>query len=567
MGFLPVFRPFLSSGPINYGEGMLSTAANPKAGPKAGTRTGRGTKSCSSARRHPEALARHFDRAELAMAAISRDLPTEAYTFDDVLLKPGLSDVMPSEVDIRSRITRTILLNIPLVASAMDTVTEAQMAIAMAQAGGIGVLHRNLEPDLQAAQVRQVKKFESGMVVNPVTIHPDATLADALALMLENRISGIPVVEGGGNGQNRKGPGKLVGILTNRDVRFATDKRQKVSELMTKDQLVTVRESVNQDEAKRLLHQFRIEKLLVVDADYRCVGLITVKDIEKAVANPNACKDEQGRLRVAAATSVGEAGYARSESLIDAGVDLVVVDTAHGHSRRVLDTVTRIKRMSNAVQVVAGNIATGEGAKALIDAGADSIKVGIGPGSICTTRIVAGVGVPQLTAIMDAVEEARKTNTPVIADGGIKYSGDLAKAIAAGGDCVMIGSLLAGTDETPGEVFLYQGRSYKTYRGMGSVTAMARGSADRYFQQEIKDTLKLVPEGVEGQVPYKGSVANVVHQLMGGLRAAMGYVGAATIADFHDKAQFVRISSAGLRESHVHDVTITRESPNYPSRT
>jgi IMP dehydrogenase len=546
---------------------MLSTAANPKAGPKAGTRTGRGTKSCSSARRHPEALARHFDRAELAMAAISRDLPIEAYTFDDVLLKPGLSDVMPSEVDIRSRITRTILLNIPLVASAMDTVTEAQMAIAMAQAGGIGVLHRNLEPDLQAAQVRQVKKFESGMVVNPVTIHPDATLADALALMQENRISGIPVVEGGGNGQNRKGPGKLVGILTNRDVRFATDKRQKVSELMTKDQLVTVRESVNQDEAKRLLHQYRIEKLLVVDADYRCVGLITVKDIEKAVANPNACKDEQGRLRVAAATSVGEAGYARSESLIDAGVDLVVVDTAHGHSRRVLDTVTRIKRMSNAVQVVAGNIATGEGAKALIDAGADSIKVGIGPGSICTTRIVAGVGVPQLTAIMDAVEEARKTNTPVIADGGIKYSGDLAKAIAAGGDCVMIGSLLAGTDETPGEVFLYQGRSYKTYRGMGSVTAMARGSADRYFQQEIKDTLKLVPEGVEGQVPYKGSVANVVHQLMGGLRAAMGYVGAATIADFHDKAQFVRISSAGLRESHVHDVTITRESPNYPSRT
>jgi IMP dehydrogenase len=546
---------------------MLSTAANPNAGPKAGTRTGRGTKSCSSARRHPEALARHFDRAELAMAAISRDLPTEAYTFDDVLLKPGLSDVMPSEVDIRSRITRTILLNIPLVASAMDTVTEAQMAIAMAQAGGIGVLHRNLEPDLQAAQVRQVKKFESGMVVNPVTINPDATLADALALMLENRISGIPVVEGGGNGQNRKGPGKLVGILTNRDVRFATDKRQKVSELMTKDQLVTVRESVNQDEAKRLLHQYRIEKLLVVDADYRCVGLITVKDIEKAVANPNACKDEQGRLRVAAATSVGEAGYARSESLIDAGVDLVVVDTAHGHSRRVLDTVTRIKRMSNAVQVVAGNIATGEGAKALIDAGADSIKVGIGPGSICTTRIVAGVGVPQLTAIMDAVEEARKTNTPVIADGGIKYSGDLAKAIAAGGDCVMIGSLLAGTDETPGEVFLYQGRSYKTYRGMGSVTAMARGSADRYFQQEIKDTLKLVPEGVEGQVPYKGPVANVVHQLMGGLRAAMGYVGAGTIADFHDKAQFVRISSAGLRESHVHDVTITRESPNYPSRT
>ena len=500
------------------------------------------------------------------MAATSRDLPREAYTFDDVLLKPGLSDVLPSDVDIRSRITPNILLNIPIVASAMDTVTEAHMAIAMAQAGGIGVVHRNLEPDLQAAQVRQVKKFESGMVVNPVTIHPGATLADALSLMQEHRISGIPVVEGGGDGKTGKVPGKLVGILTNRDVRFATDKRQKVSDLMTKERLVTVRESVDQDEAKRLLHQHRIEKLLVVDNEYRCVGLITVKDIEKAVANPNACKDEQGRLRVAAATSVGEAGYARSESLIDAGVDLVVVDTAHGHSRRVLDTVTRIKRMSNAVQVVAGNIATAEGAKALIDAGADSIKVGIGPGSICTTRIVAGVGIPQLTAIMDAVEVAKRTNTPVIADGGIKYSGDLAKALAAGADVAMVGSLLAGTDETPGEVFLYQGRSYKTYRGMGSVGAMARGSADRYFQQEIKDTLKLVPEGIEGQVPYKGSVANVVHQLVGGLRAAMGYVGAKNLAAFHDKAEFVRISGAALRESHVHDVTITRESPNYPNR-
>jgi IMP dehydrogenase len=496
------------------------------------------------------------------MATISRDLPREAYTFDDVLLKPGLSDVMPSDVDIRSRITPNILLNIPIVASAMDTVTEAHMAIAMAQAGGIGVLHRNLDPEAQAAQVRQVKKFESGMVVNPVTINPEATLADALTLMQEHRISGIPVVEGGGNGR----AGKLVGILTNRDVRFATDKRQKIAELMTKDGLVTVREGVKQDEAKRLLHQHRIEKLLVVDNGYRCVGLITVKDIEKSVAHPNACKDEQGRLRVAAATSVGEAGYVRSERLIDAGVDLLVVDTAHGHSRRVLDAVTRIKRMSNAVQVVAGNIATAEGAKALIDAGADSIKIGIGPGSICTTRVVAGVGVPQLTAIMDAVDVARQTNTPVIADGGIKYSGDLAKALAAGADCAMVGSLLAGTDETPGEVFLYQGRSYKTYRGMGSVGAMARGSADRYFQQEIKDTLKLVPEGVEGQVPYKGPVANVVHQLVGGLRAAMGYVGAMDLAEFHDKAEFVRISGAGLRESHVHDVTITRESPNYPSR-
>jgi len=496
------------------------------------------------------------------MAVTSRDVPREAYTFDDVLLKPGLSDILPSDVDIRSRITRSVLLNIPIIASAMDTVTETNMAIAMAQAGGIGVIHRNLEPAVQAAQVRQVKKFESGMVVNPVTVQPEATLADALALMQEHRISGIPVVQGGGNGQ----AGKLVGILTNRDVRFATDKSQKVSDLMTKDKLVTVRESVGQDEAKRLLHQHRIEKLLVVDGDYRCVGLITVKDIEKAVANPNACKDEQGRLRVAAATSVGEAGYARSEKLIDAGVDLVVVDTAHGHSRRVLETVTRIKRLSNAVQVVAGNIATAEGAKALIDAGADAIKVGIGPGSICTTRIVAGVGVPQLTAIMDSVEVAKKSDTPVIADGGIKYSGDLAKAMAAGADCTMVGSLLAGTDETPGEAFLYQGRSYKTYRGMGSVSAMARGSADRYFQQEIKDTLKLVPEGIEGQVPYKGPVANVLHQLVGGLRAAMGYVGAKDLPEFHDKAEFVRISSAGLRESHVHDVTITRESPNYPSR-
>jgi len=496
------------------------------------------------------------------MAVNSRDIPREAYTFDDVLLKPGLSDVLPSDVDIRSRITRNVSLNIPILASAMDTVTEANMAIAMAQAGGIGVIHRNLEPAVQAAQVRQVKKYESGMVVNPVTIHPGATLDDALTLMQEHRISGIPVVEGGGNGR----AGKLVGILTNRDVRFATDRRQKISELMTKDDLVTVREGVSQDEAKRLLHQHRIEKLLVVDGDYRCVGLITVKDIEKAVANPNACKDEQGRLRVAAATSVGEAGYARSEALIDAGVDLIVVDTAHGHSRRVLEAVTRIKRMSNAVQVVAGNIATAEGAKALIDAGADSIKVGIGPGSICTTRVIAGVGVPQLTAITDAVEAARQTGTPVIADGGIKYSGDLAKALAAGADCAMVGSLLAGTDETPGEVFLYQGRSYKTYRGMGSVGAMARGSADRYFQQEIKDTLKLVPEGVEGQVPYKGPVANVVHQLAGGLRAAMGYVGAKDLAEFHQKAEFLRISGAGLRESHVHDVTVTRESPNYPSR-
>ena len=492
----------------------------------------------------------------------SNGLLREALTFDDVLLQPGLSELLPGDADIRTRITREIALNIPIVASAMDTVTEAKMALAMAQAGGLGVVHRNLSAEQQAAQVRQVKKFESGMVVNPLTIAPDATLADALAVMKDHGISGIPVVEGGGDGR----AGKLVGILTNRDVRFADDPRQKVSELMTRERLITVREGVTQPEAKRLLHQHRIEKLLVVDDQYRCVGLITVKDMEKAVANPHACKDEQGRLRVAAATTVGDNGFDRSGRLIDAGVDLLVVDTAHGHSRAVLDAVTRIKRMSNAVQVVAGNVATAEGAQALIDSGADAIKIGIGPGSICTTRIVAGVGVPQLTAILDAVEIASKTDTPVIADGGIKYSGDLAKALAAGAACGMVGSLLAGTDEAPGEVFLYQGRTYKTYRGMGSVGAMARGSADRYFQQDIKDSLKLVPEGVEGQVPYKGAAGTVLHQLCGGLRASMGYVGARTLKEFREKAKFIRVSSAGMRESHVHDVTITRESPNYPTR-
>jgi IMP dehydrogenase len=491
---------------------------------------------------------------ELAMAVVQKI--REAYTFDDVLLKPGLSDILPSDADIRSHATRAIPLNIPIIASAMDTVTEARMAIAMAQAGGLGVIHRNFDPEGQAAQVRQVKKYESGMVVNPLTIGPDAKLAEALALMSEHGFSGIPVV----TGASKDVPGKLVGILTNRDVRFASNPNQKISELMTHENLVTVREGVSQDEAKRMLHKHRIEKLLVVDDQYRCVGLITVKDMDKAVAHPLASKDAQGRLRVAAATTVGEGGFERTERLIDAGVDVVVVDTAHGHSMRVLEAVTRIKKISNSVQVIAGNIATTEGAQALIDA----IKVGIGPGSICTTRIVAGVGVPQLTAIMDAVEAAKKHNIPIIADGGIKFSGDLAKALAAGADIAMVGSLLAGTDETPGEVFLWQGRSYKAYRGMGSVGAMARGSADRYFQQDIKDTLKLVPEGIEGQVPYKGPVANVMHQLAGGLRAAMGYVGAKTLTEFHDKAEFVRITSAGLRESHVHDVTITRESPNYP---
>jgi len=490
---------------------------------------------------------------------IERPAGGEALAFDDVLLAPAYSAVLPGEANVATRLTRSINLNLPIISAAMDTVTEARLAIAMAQAGGIGVIHRNLTPDEQAEAVRQVKKFESGMVVNPVTIHPGATLGEALALMQHHGISGIPVVE-----KNGGGAGKLVGILTNRDVRFASDPSQKVAELMTKDGLVTVTDTVDPGEAKRLLHMHRIEKLLVVDDAYRCVGLITVKDIEKSRLNPNATKDEQGRLRAAAASSVGDDGFARSERLVDADVDLVVIDTAHGHSQRVLDAVARVKKLSNRVQVVAGNVATADGARALIDAGADAIKVGIGPGSICTTRIVAGVGVPQLTAIMDVAAVAWKADVPAIADGGIKYSGDLAKALAAGASCAMIGSLLAGTDESPGEVYLHQGRSYKAYRGMGSIGAMARGSADRYFQAEVRDQLKLVPEGIEGQVPYKGPAAGVLHQLAGGLRAAMGYVGAANLAEFRDKARFLRISSASLRESHVHDVTITRESPNYP---
>jgi IMP dehydrogenase len=483
----------------------------------------------------------------------------EALTFDDVLLEPADSAVLPTQTDTRTRLTRTIELGIPLISAAMDTVTEGRLAIAMAQAGGLGVIHKNLDVARQADEVRKVKKFESGMVINPVTIHPDEPLANALALMELHGISGIPVVE--------RETTKLVGILTNRDVRFADDRRQAISELMTDDRLITVREGVARDEARRLLHQHRIEKLLVVDDSYRCIGLITVKDMEKAAAFPNACKDDKGRLRAAAACGVGDDGLRRAEGLLEAEVDVIVVDTAHGHSRGVREAVGRVKRLSNEIQVIAGNVATAEGARALIDAGADAVKVGIGPGSICTTRVVAGVGVPQLTALMDTVAVCRESDTPVIADGGVKFSGDLAKAIAAGADCAMVGSLLAGTEESPGEVFLYKGRSYKTYRGMGSLGAMARGSADRYFQQEVADKLKLVPEGIEGQVPYKGAVDSVIHQLIGGLRAAMGYTGNATLAEMQRNCRFLRITNAGLNESHVHDVTVTREAPNYPIRS
>jgi IMP dehydrogenase len=477
-------------------------------------------------------------------------------TFDDVLLQPGESSVLPSQADTSTQVTREIRLNIPILSSAMDTVTEADMAIVMAQLGGMGVLHRNLTTEEQAAAVRAVKRFESGMVVNPITMTPDQTLADALELMKSNRISGIPVTEK---------DGRLVGILTNRDVRFAENPRQPVSELMTRDNLATVGAGVSQEEARRLLHQRRIEKLIVVDREGRCTGLITVKDMEKAVTYPDATKDAAGRLRVAAATTVGDKGFERSEALIDAECDLIVIDTAHGHNKEVAAAVERIKKLSNAVQIVAGNVATAEATKALIGAGADAVKVGIGPGSICTTRVVAGVGVPQLTAIMDAAEAAAASGTPVIADGGLRTSGDLAKALAAGASTVMAGSLLAGTEEAPGETFLYQGRSYKSYRGMGSVGAMARGSADRYFQHDIKDQLKLVPEGIEGQVPYKGHAKDIIHQLVGGIKAAMGYTGAANLEELRAKAKFVRITNAGLRESHVHDVAITREAPNYPT--
>ncbi len=479
----------------------------------------------------------------------------EALAFDDVLLMPAYSAVLPTATDTATRLTRRIGLNIPLVGSAMDTVTESAMAIALAQHGGIGVIHKNLSIEEQAAQVRQVKKFESGMVVNPLTIHPDQTLAEARALMTTHRISGVPVVE--------RDSGRLVGILTNRDVRFATDPGLRVYELMTRENLVTVTAEVGAEEARRLLHRHRIEKLLVVDEAYRCVGLITVKDMDKAQAHPLANKDEMGRLRVAAATGVGEDGAARARALVAAQVDVIVVDTAHGHTAGVLEAVARIKRMSNAVDVIAGNVATPEAALALIEAGADAVKIGIGPGSICTTRVIAGVGVPQFSAVLETAAACRAHGVPAIADGGIRTSGDIVKAIGAGADCVMVGSLFAGTDEAPGEVFLYQGRSYKSYRGMGSIGAMARGSADRYFQQEIKDTLKLVPEGIEGRVAYRGPVAGVIHQLVGGVRSGMGYTGSATIAELQQNARFRRITGAGLRESHVHDVAIDRESPNY----
>lgn len=475
----------------------------------------------------------------------------EALTFDDVLLVPGASRVLPSTADTRTKVTRDIAMNIPLLSSAMDTVTESRMAIAMAQAGGLGVIHRNLTVEEQARQVRRVKRFESGIVYNPITLTPDQTLADAKALQERYKITGFPVVDG---------DGRVVGIVTNRDMRFAEDDATPVRVMMTSENLAVLTEPADLDEAKSLMRARRIEKLLVTDGKGKLTGLLTLKDTEQAVLNPHACKDPLGRLRVAAATTVGDSGFERSEALVDSGVDIVVIDTAHGHSEGVAEAVRRAKALSNEVQIIAGNVATADATKALIDAGADAVKVGIGPGSICTTRMVAGVGVPQLTAIMDAAEAAG--DVPVIADGGIKFSGDFAKAIAAGASCAMVGSMIAGTDESPGEVILYQGRSFKSYRGMGSLGAMARGSADRYFQSDAASD-KLVPEGIEGQVPYKGSAGTVIHQLVGGLRAAMGYTGCATVDEMRQNCRFVRITGAGLKESHVHDVQITRESPNY----
>lgn len=480
----------------------------------------------------------------------------EGLTFDDVLLVPAASEIHPNDADTKTRLTKDISLNIPVLAAAMDTVTEGKMAIAMAQAGGLGIMHRNMTPEEQAEQVRMVKRFESGMVMNPITIAPDETLGKALGMMAQYHISGIPVTEESG---------KLVGILTHRDVRFAENEDIPVRELMTSENLVKVVGEIDKEDAKKLLHKHRIEKLLIVDKSDRCIGLMTVKDIEKSALHPHASKDAQGQLLVGAAVGTGNTGFERAEMMAEAGLDVVVVDTAHGHSKNVLDTVARIRKevKSDKLQIIAGNIATGDAAKALIDHGADAVKVGIGPGSICTTRVVAGVGVPQLTAIMQVSEACAKHGIPVIADGGIKYSGDMAKAVAAGADCVMMGSMFAGTDEAPGEVILYQGRSYKTYRGMGSVGAMMRGSADRYFQAGVTQSQKLVPEGIEGRVPYKGPVGAVLHQMVGGLRAAMGYTGCRTIDEMKTKAEFMRMTGAGFRESHVHDVTVTQEAPNY----
>ncbi len=480
----------------------------------------------------------------------------EAITFDDVLLVPAESSVTPDMVDTQTMITKDIKLNIPLISSAMDTVTETKMAIAMAQSGGLGVVHRNLSVDEQVEHVSLVKRFESGIVYKPITLKPDDTVEKAKELARKYKITGFPVVT---NSQN------VIGIVTNRDIRFVESDGIPVKEIMTKEDLATVREPINVNEAKKMMGERRIEKLLVIDHNDRLSGLLTIRDIEQSVLNPYACKDSLGRLRCAAASTVGENGFNRSGALIDAEVDILVIDTAHGHSSAVIDAVRRIKKEFNGVQVIAGNVATQDATKALIDAGADGIKVGIGPGSICTTRIVAGVGVPQLTAIMNCVEEAEKKRIPVIADGGIKFSGDFAKSIAAGATCAMIGSLLAGTDEAPGEIILFQGRSFKTYRGMGSLGAMARGSADRYFQKEVQAE-KLVPEGIEGQVPYKGPANNVIHQLIGGLRAAMGYTGNKDIQSMRKDCSFVRISGSGLSESHVHDVRITREAPNYRSK-
>jgi IMP dehydrogenase len=481
----------------------------------------------------------------------------EGLTFDDVLLEPGPSDVMPTQVDVSARFTREINLNIPLVSAAMDTVTESRLAIAMAQAGGMGILHRNFSVEEQADQVREVKRYESGMVINPLTINPSTPLSEIREIKARRRISGFPVVD--------PVSGRLEGILTNRDMRFEDRDDVPAKMLMTHENLVTVKEGVSTAEARDLLRRHKIERLIVVDDDYRAVGLITVRDMEKSEEHPFAAKDAQGRLLVGAASTVGDNGYERSMALVDAGVDVVIIDTAHGHNINVAEAVSRIKRETNRVQIIAGNVATYDAARALIDAGADAVKVGIGPGSICTTRIVAGVGVPQLTAIADAVRAAKGSGVPIIADGGIKYSGDLAKALAMGASVAMLGSVFAGVDESPGEVFLYQGRSYKAYRGMGSLGAMARGSADRYFQKDVSDSMKLVPEGIEGQVAHKGPIAPILHQMVGGLRAAMGYVGAADLESFQERARFIRITGAGLRESHVHDVMITREAPNYPT--